>query len=235
MPWLETTPVEERIQFIGDALSDRFNMSELCARYGISRRVGYKWLARYRAEGAAGLFDRSRAPLTHPQEVSGAVMERCLAVRREHPSWGPRKVRAFLERRAPEMRLPAASTLVQNERREQQDVQRSGGLKKDCVGSGREFRGGNEQRQRCRVHESRPEGRRVPRDTAPEPHQQRDYGNARADERNLSGGEGFDLDSRATGRKQHCGGNCQQPSCISLRVRHQVFNVERVVTAVLPS
>ena len=47
MPWLETSPVEERIQFIDDALSDRFTMSELCARYGISRRVGYKWLARY--------------------------------------------------------------------------------------------------------------------------------------------------------------------------------------------
>src|SRR6476661_3704987 len=45
MPWLETVPVEERIRFIGDALSDRFTMSELCARYGVSRRVGYKWLA----------------------------------------------------------------------------------------------------------------------------------------------------------------------------------------------
>jgi hypothetical protein len=41
MPWLETTPVEERIQFIGDALSDRFSMSELCARYDISRRIHY--------------------------------------------------------------------------------------------------------------------------------------------------------------------------------------------------
>ena len=59
----------------------------------------------------AGLVDRSRAPLTHPQEVSAAVAERCLAVRRAHPTWGPLKVRAFLERRAPEVRLPAASTI----------------------------------------------------------------------------------------------------------------------------
>jgi len=46
MPWLETAPVEERMQFIEDALSDRFTMSELCARYGLSRRIGYKPSAR---------------------------------------------------------------------------------------------------------------------------------------------------------------------------------------------
>ena len=35
MPWTETAPVEERIRFVEDALSDRFTMSELCARYGV--------------------------------------------------------------------------------------------------------------------------------------------------------------------------------------------------------
>jgi transposase-like protein len=63
--------MEERIQFIGDALSDRFTMSELCARYGISRRVGYKWLARYKEEGRRGLRDRSRAPHHCPHRISG--------------------------------------------------------------------------------------------------------------------------------------------------------------------
>jgi transposase-like protein len=69
MPWLETSPVEERIQFIADALGDRFTMSELCARYGISRRVGYKWLARYEEEGRRGLRDRSRAPHHCPHRI----------------------------------------------------------------------------------------------------------------------------------------------------------------------
>jgi len=58
MPWLESAPVDERIQFIQDALSDRFTMSELCARYGVSRRVGYKWLERYEQEGRRGLQTR---------------------------------------------------------------------------------------------------------------------------------------------------------------------------------
>jgi transposase len=58
--------VDERIRFIQDALSDRFMMSALCARYGVSRRVGYKWLARYEEEGRRGLHDRSRAPHLRP-------------------------------------------------------------------------------------------------------------------------------------------------------------------------
>ena len=47
MPWKESVAMEERLRFVRDALSDRFTMSELCARYGVSRRIGYKWLARY--------------------------------------------------------------------------------------------------------------------------------------------------------------------------------------------
>ena len=42
-----------------DALSDRFTMTELCERYGVSRRIGYKWLARFNEDGRRGLVDRS--------------------------------------------------------------------------------------------------------------------------------------------------------------------------------
>lgn len=52
MPWKESDLMDERLHFVRDALSDRFTMSELCARYGVSRRVGYKWLARTTAHRA---------------------------------------------------------------------------------------------------------------------------------------------------------------------------------------
>ena len=77
----------------------------------MSRRIGYKWLARFEEEGAAGLFDRSRAPLYHPQTIAEEIAERCLEVRRAHPSWGPVKVRAYMERQAPAWEWPAASTI----------------------------------------------------------------------------------------------------------------------------
>ena len=67
---------------------------------------------RWRAEGVAGLADRSRAPLHHPQAVAAELAEACLDVRRAHPTWGPVKVRAWLERKRPSgAPWPAASTI----------------------------------------------------------------------------------------------------------------------------
>ena len=67
--------MEERLQFVRDALSDRFTMSELCARYSVSRRIGYKWLARYDADGRRGLADRSRAPRHCPHKIAPRLEE----------------------------------------------------------------------------------------------------------------------------------------------------------------
>jgi transposase len=39
--------MEERERFIADHQRNLYTMSELCARYGISRKTGYKWLARF--------------------------------------------------------------------------------------------------------------------------------------------------------------------------------------------
>ena len=111
MPWLETAPVDERIRFIQDALSDRFTMSELCARYGVSRRVGYKWLARYEEEGRRGLRDRSRAPHHCPHRIQAEIVELLCAQRREHPHWGARKLLRILTTRHPQLTgWPAPST-----------------------------------------------------------------------------------------------------------------------------
>jgi len=103
--------VDERIQFIQDALSDRFTMSELCARYGISRRIGYKWLARYEEEGRRGLRDRSRAPHHCPHRIVADRAEMICELRREHPFWGARKLLRVLSTRHPKViDWPAAST-----------------------------------------------------------------------------------------------------------------------------
>ena len=104
MAWLETSPVEERVQFIDDALSDRFTMSERCARYGISRRVGYKWLARYEEEGRRGLRDRSRVPHHCPHRIDGELADLICEFRRQHPFWGARKLLRVLATRNPKVR-----------------------------------------------------------------------------------------------------------------------------------
>lgn len=107
MPWLETAPVDERIRFIQDALSDRFTMSELCARYGVSRRVGYKWLARYEAEGRHGLHDRSRAPHHCPHRIDTEIAELICGLRRRYPFKGRAQAAAH-PRHAPSPRAGVA-------------------------------------------------------------------------------------------------------------------------------
>ena len=111
MGWTETCAVDERMRFVM-AVEDRDETFALvCRRFGISRKTGYKWLGRYEAAGVEGLIDRPRAPLNHPQALTETLAERCLMVRRAHPTWGPVKVRAWLSRRAPRTEWPAASTI----------------------------------------------------------------------------------------------------------------------------
>jgi hypothetical protein len=61
MPWLETAPMEQRERFIRDHRLDLYTMTELSARYGISRKTGYKWLdGRFRMNDELGR--RTHAP-----------------------------------------------------------------------------------------------------------------------------------------------------------------------------
>lgn len=111
MGWKETCAVEERMRFVLAAEKGEESFAAICRRFGVSRQNGYKWLARYREAGLEGLQEHSRAPRHHPQAIAEGLAERCLEVRRAHPSWGPVKVRAYLERRAPATEWPAPSTI----------------------------------------------------------------------------------------------------------------------------
>jgi len=111
MCWKETCAVDQRMRFVLAAEQGEESFAAICRRFDVSRRVGYKWLTRYEEEGAAGLLDRSRAPRHRPQAIASKIAERCLEVRRAHPTWGPVKVRAYLERAAPRTEWPVASTI----------------------------------------------------------------------------------------------------------------------------
>jgi putative transposase len=113
MPWLETSSMEEREQFITDDRRGLYTRAELCARYGISRKTGYKWLARYEADGRRGLRDRSHAPHHCPHRIDAAIAALLCAARRRHRDWGPEKLLDWLAPRHPEIAAaawPAVST-----------------------------------------------------------------------------------------------------------------------------
>ena len=109
MPWLEVSLMSNRVEFVRLASGEGGNVSELCRRFGISRKTGYKWLARDRA--GAGLEDASRRPRSSPSRSPAAVEALVLALRAEHPSWGGRKLRRrLLDVGASE--APSASTIT---------------------------------------------------------------------------------------------------------------------------
>jgi putative transposase len=117
MPWRETCQMDERTQFIARVLAGEDEMTALCREYGISRKTGYKWLGRYRGEGAAGLRERSHAPVRHGQAHDVAVVQAVLGLR-ERWGWGPKKLRVKLGALHPELAVPAASTIGDWLRRE---------------------------------------------------------------------------------------------------------------------
>ena len=111
MPWKETCPMDEKLSFVAACLRGDLPMVVLCEEYGISRKTGYKWLGRYREFGPEGLMERSRAPRRHGRSMAPEVAEAIVALRRERPHWGPRKLRAVLMRDRPDRVWPAASTM----------------------------------------------------------------------------------------------------------------------------
>ncbi|MHC4509090.1 MAG: IS481 family transposase [Planctomycetota bacterium] len=111
MPWRATSPMTQRRDFIDDYRRALYSMMDLCAHYGISRRVGYKWIARYETFGYDGLVDARRTPRSCPHCTPDAIVELVLAARRAHPTWGPRKLIPYLARRHPGWQWPAPSTV----------------------------------------------------------------------------------------------------------------------------
>ena len=111
MPWQKTDSVNERLRFVAQAQEGLYSIPELSMRYGVSRQTGYTTVDRYSELGVDGLKDRSHAPKHCPHRIAEEMRELMLASRRAHPTWGPRKILAWLRPRHPGLALPAASTV----------------------------------------------------------------------------------------------------------------------------
>ena len=111
MPWSQTSPMDQRIQFIADYLRESSSVTELCDLYGVSRKTAYKWIDRYLRQGPAGLQEHSRRPQHSPNQTAEDIVEAILQARRRHPSWGGKKLLTLLHKRDPSWELPHRSTV----------------------------------------------------------------------------------------------------------------------------
>ena len=111
MPWNETSVMNQKAQFIADYLSESFTVVELCETYNISRKTAYKWIDRYLTFGPGGLEEFSRKPLRSPRKFEPYIEQAIIEIRKKHPTWGPKKLLPYLEKRFPNTKLPAKTTV----------------------------------------------------------------------------------------------------------------------------
>jgi transposase-like protein len=111
MPWKEMSPKMHKVQFLADWRKNDESMSALCAQHGISRKTGYKLIARWRQEQEGAFIEHSRAPLSHPNATPQALCHAIIELREKHPTWGPKKLRPHLAKHFPHESWPALSTM----------------------------------------------------------------------------------------------------------------------------
>jgi len=114
MAWKECSKVDERGEFVELARGEGANVTQLCERFGISRKTGYKWLKRFGSQES--LEDRCRRPLHSPRRTAAEMEQTILSERTRHPAWGGRKLAVRL-RELGYQQVPAPSTITEILRR----------------------------------------------------------------------------------------------------------------------
>ena len=83
---------EQRYQAVLAVISEGHAVTEVAARFGVSRQTIHAWLAKYEAGGLEGLGDRSHRPSSCPHQMSVEAEVVLAELRRAHPLWGPRRL-----------------------------------------------------------------------------------------------------------------------------------------------
>ena len=103
--------MEQKQRFVSLAQSGHFTVTELCVEYGVTRKTGHKWLERYASAGMSGLEERSRAPRSVSSRTAADVERLIVNEKRQHLTWGPKKIQRVLIVKHGMERAPAVSTV----------------------------------------------------------------------------------------------------------------------------
>ena len=111
MSWKEINVIDQRKLFIQEHLENKENIAQLCRQFDISRPTGYKWIERYKNEGFKGLEDKSRAPYIQKDATPTEVVNAILEIKYKYPTWGPKKIKGYLELEFPHKNWPSKTTI----------------------------------------------------------------------------------------------------------------------------
>jgi transposase InsO family protein len=111
MPWKETSIMEQKKKFVLKAYKSNENFTELCRRFGISTKTGYKWRKRFEEHGLSGLEDRPPVAKRIRNKTTLEVQNRLLRIKRKYSSWGAKKILVLYKRKYPNDHVPCRSTI----------------------------------------------------------------------------------------------------------------------------
>lgn len=111
MAWGEVKVEDRRKEFVHAYKESSLSFADLCRKFEISRKNGYKWVERFNQEGFEGLKNRSRAPINQNYTTHPTLVDQIIEVRLKYPTWGPKKVLAWLQINYPDISWPGTTTI----------------------------------------------------------------------------------------------------------------------------
>jgi transposase len=84
--------MEQRYDAVTMVMRDGFSITDVAAKFNVSRQTVYRWLAKYEEGGLEALADESHRPHHVPHQMGGVVEVRVLDMRRRHHLWGPKRI-----------------------------------------------------------------------------------------------------------------------------------------------
>jgi len=112
MPWKNKTEYEQRCDLIQQIKARIASVTQLSRKFGVSRKTIYKWVGRYQKGGWGSMRNRPPVAQKAPHKIGGKWQQRARQLRKRHPFWGPRKLRAILVGTSGKGMVPSHSTLA---------------------------------------------------------------------------------------------------------------------------
>ena len=96
MPFQESSVMDKRADLAQEMIRGARPVTELCAKYGVSRPTAYLWKKRFLEQGRAGMAGRSRRPLDSPDRTPQHIEDAICKLRAEYDVWGNVKIHRIL-------------------------------------------------------------------------------------------------------------------------------------------
>lgn len=113
MAWEKCNVEQQRLLMVNEFLLNNDSVTNICKKYNISRKTGYKWYERYLQDGEEGLKDIPKSPNNHHTLYSKEIFDTSIDLKLKHRKWGPKKILVKLEELHPHKDWPSPTRLYE--------------------------------------------------------------------------------------------------------------------------